>query len=296
MSALPGAKSWFLALTLMALDPDRQSEGHRNCCCHSPWDRGESLSSSFGQTRAKGRALNLESTCWHPQVGVQSRNSPQDLESPAAVKGSRKLPLEGDLNSGVTSKVRSGVLIPGKSRAAASAFFSLRCHGAGAVAPTSQQLPRRSVPSPWNPSWNSPSSPCPPDWGSETIPTSAYSDQVQWGDGAEHNGGGGSAQVKPGLESFPLPAPRKLREEELRATSLPSIPNPFPELCSPPSQAPILGGSSGTRGLLPRDASHHVSHPEGEILQQGWEQGRDVILLLRVFEEGRSRSLSLIHH
>lgn len=59
--------------------------------------------------------------------------------------------------------------------------------------------------------------------------------------------------------SQPLPIPtRKLREEELRATSLPSIPNPFPELCSPPSQAPILGGSSGTRGLLPRDASHHV--------------------------------------
>lgn len=43
-------------------------------------------------------------------------------------------------------------------------------------------------------------------------------------------------------------------------TSLPSIPNPFPELCSPPSQKPILGGSSSARGLLSRDSSRlHVS-------------------------------------
>ncbi|XP_027480315.1 growth factor receptor-bound protein 7 isoform X1 [Zalophus californianus] len=58
--------------------------------------------------------------------------------------------------------------------------------------------------------------------------------------------------------SQPLPIPTSrnlLREEELRATSLPSIPNPFPELCSPPSQTPILGGSSSARGLLPRDTS-----------------------------------------
>ncbi|XP_041581068.1 growth factor receptor-bound protein 7 isoform X1 [Vulpes lagopus] len=63
------------------------------------------------------------------------------------------------------------------------------------------------------------------------------------------------AEVK---RSQPLPIPTSrnlLREEELRSTSLPSIPNPFPELCSPPSQTPILGGSSGARGLLPRDAS-----------------------------------------
>ncbi|XP_077635385.1 growth factor receptor-bound protein 7 isoform X1 [Crocuta crocuta] len=58
--------------------------------------------------------------------------------------------------------------------------------------------------------------------------------------------------------SQPLPIPTSrnlLREEELRTSSLPSIPNPFPELCSPPSQTPILGGSSSVRGLLPRDAS-----------------------------------------
>lgn len=56
-------------------------------------------------------------------------------------------------------------------------------------------------------------------------------------------------------QPLPIPSSRKLREEELQATSLPSIPNPFPELCSPPSQKPILGGSSGARGLLPRDSS-----------------------------------------
>nr|XP_058140150.1 growth factor receptor-bound protein 7 isoform X1 [Dasypus novemcinctus] len=56
-------------------------------------------------------------------------------------------------------------------------------------------------------------------------------------------------------QPLPIVPSRKLREEELRATSLPSIPNPFPELCSPPSQSPILGGPSNARGLLPRDAS-----------------------------------------
>uniref|UniRef100_A0A9L0J7U3 Growth factor receptor bound protein 7 n=1 Tax=Equus asinus TaxID=9793 RepID=A0A9L0J7U3_EQUAS len=57
-------------------------------------------------------------------------------------------------------------------------------------------------------------------------------------------------------QPLPIPTSRKLlREEELRASSLPSIPNPFPELCSPPSQTPILGGSCSARGLLPRDAS-----------------------------------------
>ncbi|XP_059003693.1 growth factor receptor-bound protein 7 isoform X2 [Mustela lutreola] len=57
--------------------------------------------------------------------------------------------------------------------------------------------------------------------------------------------------------SQPLPIPTRnlLREEELRTSSLPSIPNPFPELCSPPSQTPILGGSSSARGLPPRDTS-----------------------------------------
>ncbi|XP_059937001.1 growth factor receptor-bound protein 7 isoform X1 [Mesoplodon densirostris] len=62
-----------------------------------------------------------------------------------------------------------------------------------------------------------------------------------------------SGEVK---RSQPLPIPtskKLLRQEELRSTSLPSIPNPFPELCSPSSQSPILGGPSSARGLFPRD-------------------------------------------
>ncbi|XP_007482366.1 growth factor receptor-bound protein 7 isoform X1 [Monodelphis domestica] len=52
-----------------------------------------------------------------------------------------------------------------------------------------------------------------------------------------------------------IQASRKLREEELRASSLPAIPNPFPELCSPPSQSPILGAPSSGRAFLPRATS-----------------------------------------
>ncbi|XP_072502404.1 growth factor receptor-bound protein 7 isoform X4 [Notamacropus eugenii] len=52
-----------------------------------------------------------------------------------------------------------------------------------------------------------------------------------------------------------IQASRKLREEELRASSLPAIPNPFPELCSPPSQSPILGAPTSGRGFLSRDSS-----------------------------------------
>ncbi|XP_033618914.1 growth factor receptor-bound protein 7 isoform X4 [Fukomys damarensis] len=60
-------------------------------------------------------------------------------------------------------------------------------------------------------------------------------------------------------QPLPIPASRKLPEEKRQATSLPSIPNPFPELCSPPSHSPILGGPSSARGLLPRDTSRpHV--------------------------------------
>ncbi|XP_063107559.1 growth factor receptor-bound protein 7 isoform X2 [Cavia porcellus] len=60
-------------------------------------------------------------------------------------------------------------------------------------------------------------------------------------------------------QPLPIPASRKLPEEERRAASLPSIPNPFPELCSPTPHSPILGGPSSARGLLPRDTSRpHV--------------------------------------
>lgn len=196
-------------------------------------------------------------------------------------KGSRETPVRGGavrcrVNSEgyLYSGVKSGGLGPlgpslqdkGTRAAAFSHLFSLRCYGAGSVSTSSQQLPRRPVLGSWDPSWDSPTSRCSSAWGSEEVPASAHSDQqVQCGDGAEKGlvGGGGSQcwvsqQI---LSPSPTSGHRNLlREEELRSTSLPSIPNPFPELCSPPSQTPILGGSSGARGLLPRDAScPHVS-------------------------------------
>ncbi|XP_030077836.1 growth factor receptor-bound protein 7 isoform X4 [Microcaecilia unicolor] len=48
----------------------------------------------------------------------------------------------------------------------------------------------------------------------------------------------------------------RLREEESRASSLPTIPNPFPELCSP-SKSPIL--SNASLGRSPQwESGHHV--------------------------------------
>ncbi|EMP33832.1 Growth factor receptor-bound protein 7 [Chelonia mydas] len=65
---------------------------------------------------------------------------------------------------------------------------------------------------------------------------------------------------------------RKLKEEEPRASSLPSIPNPFPELCSP-SKSPILSSPSAGQG------------PQ-------WESGPHVV---KVFsEDGTCRSLEVM--
>lgn len=92
------------------------------------------------------------------------------------------------------SCVKSGGLGPlgpssqdkGSRSATSSPLFSLRCYGAGCVSTSSQQLPRRSVPDPWDPSWDSPASRCPSAWGGEEVPASAHSNQqVRWGDGAE---------------------------------------------------------------------------------------------------------------
>uniref|UniRef100_A0A8C0JCC6 Ras-associating domain-containing protein n=1 Tax=Chelonoidis abingdonii TaxID=106734 RepID=A0A8C0JCC6_CHEAB len=54
----------------------------------------------------------------------------------------------------------------------------------------------------------------------------------------------------------PLLSGRKLKEEEPRASSLPSIPNPFPELCSP-SKSPILSSPSAGQGPQ-RESGPHV--------------------------------------
>lgn len=50
---------------------------------------------------------------------------------------------------------------------------------------------------------------------------------------------------------------RQLPEQEPRASSLPSIPNPFPELCSP-SNSPILSSPALGQGP-PREGASHVS-------------------------------------
>ncbi|NWH68883.1 GRB7 protein, partial [Geococcyx californianus] len=55
---------------------------------------------------------------------------------------------------------------------------------------------------------------------------------------------------------------RQLPVEEPRASSLPSIPNPFPELCSP-SNSPILSSPSLGQGP-PREATSHVVKVFGE--------------------------------
>uniref|UniRef100_A0A8C2SUE7 Growth factor receptor bound protein 7 n=1 Tax=Coturnix japonica TaxID=93934 RepID=A0A8C2SUE7_COTJA len=53
---------------------------------------------------------------------------------------------------------------------------------------------------------------------------------------------------------------RPLSEEEPRASSLPNIPNPFPELCSP-SNSPILNSPPGGQGP-PREGACHSLFPE----------------------------------
>lgn len=94
--------------------------------------------------------------------------------------------------------------------AAFSSPFFLRCYGAGSVSTSSQQLPRRPVPGPWDPSWDSPASRCPSVSGGEEVPASAHSiQQVQWGDGAEEGGGGGQHwATHRGWQSTPTPDPQ----------------------------------------------------------------------------------------
>lgn len=58
---------------------------------------------------------------------------------------------------------------------------------------------------------------------------------------------------------------RPVPQEEPRASSLPAIPNPFPELCSP-SNSPILSSPALGQGP-PREGASHVSCEAGE----GWE-------------------------
>lgn len=75
--------------------------------------------------------------------------------------------------------------------------------------------------------------------------------------GARDLGLGGSEGAQP-LSARSRQPP----EEEPRASSLPSIPNPFPELCSP-SNSPILSSPALGQGP-PREGVSHVSQGAGD--------------------------------
>lgn len=79
---------------------------------------------------------------------------------------------------------------------------------------------------------------------------------TRWVRGAQPCGVGWAGGQTGGL-SPSLPHSRPLSEEEPRASSLPNIPNPFPELCSP-SNSPILSSPPGGQGP-PREGACHVS-------------------------------------
>ncbi|KAF1421452.1 Growth factor receptor-bound protein 7, partial [Spheniscus humboldti] len=78
----------------------------------------------------------------------------------------------------------------------------------------------------------------------------------------EWDGGEGPPEVKRSQPLFIHSSSRQLLEEEPRASSLPSIPNPFPELCSP-SNSPILSSPALGQGP-PREGASHVVKVFGE--------------------------------
>lgn len=59
----------------------------------------------------------------------------------------------------------------------------------------------------------------------------------------------------PFITIFPFFSFRKMKEEKPHTLSLPSIPNPFPELCSP-SNSPILTSSTLGPGSQHEGGSH----------------------------------------
>ncbi|NWT48810.1 GRB7 protein, partial [Chroicocephalus maculipennis] len=78
----------------------------------------------------------------------------------------------------------------------------------------------------------------------------------------ERDGGEGPPELKRSQPLFIHGSSRQLPEEEPRASSLPSIPNPFPELCSP-SNSPILSSPTLGQGP-PREGASHVVKVFGE--------------------------------
>uniref|UniRef100_A0A672U0K0 Ras-associating domain-containing protein n=1 Tax=Strigops habroptila TaxID=2489341 RepID=A0A672U0K0_STRHB len=78
----------------------------------------------------------------------------------------------------------------------------------------------------------------------------------------ERDGGEGPPELKRSQPLFIHGSSRQPLEEEPRASSLPSIPNPFPELCSP-SNSPILSSPALGQGP-PREGASHVVKVFGE--------------------------------
>ncbi|NXY56211.1 GRB7 protein, partial [Callaeas wilsoni] len=82
------------------------------------------------------------------------------------------------------------------------------------------------------------------------------------GSPGEWDGGEGPPEVKRSQPLFIHGSSRQPPQEEPRASSLPSIPNPFPELCSP-SNSPILSSPALGQGT-PREGTSHVVKVFGE--------------------------------
>ncbi|KAK2536218.1 hypothetical protein Q9233_003427 [Columba guinea] len=78
----------------------------------------------------------------------------------------------------------------------------------------------------------------------------------------ERDGGEGPPEVKRSQPLFIHSSSRPVPQEEPRASSLPAIPNPFPELCSP-SNSPILSSPALGQGP-PREGASHVVKVFGE--------------------------------
>ncbi|NXS85317.1 GRB7 protein, partial [Erpornis zantholeuca] len=92
--------------------------------------------------------------------------------------------------------------------------------------------------------------------------SSLWEPPEQDGGPGERDGGEGPPEVKRSQPLFIHGSSRQLPQEEPRASSLPSIPNPFPELCSP-SNSPILSSPALGQGP-PREGTSHVVKVFGE--------------------------------
>ncbi|NXS02375.1 GRB7 protein, partial [Oxylabes madagascariensis] len=92
--------------------------------------------------------------------------------------------------------------------------------------------------------------------------SSLWEPPEQDGGPGERDGSEGLPEVKRSQPLFIHGTSRQPPQEEPRASSLPSIPNPFPELCSP-SNSPILSSPALGQGP-PREGSSHVVKVFGE--------------------------------